>query len=202
MATLFFWLYIPHFIVYAFMNRTKLNMDIDRYAATYSLKMPHFFYLMFLIHNNWAFRTLFYYRIGPVASLLIGWWRPKDKYFDISFTTEIEGGAYFAHPRSTGINANHIGKNFSARQLTTLGNKRDGDNKNRPWIGDNVTLGTNVTIIGAIHIGNNVTIGAGSVVVKDIPDNCIAVGNPCKPIKFIEQVSNVLAVNDLMGGGK
>lgn len=185
-AVLFFWVYIPHFIVYAFMDKRKLNMDIDRYASTYSLKMPHFFYLMFLIHNNWAFRTLYYYRIGPVASLLIGWWRPKDRYFDISFTSDIEGGAYFAHPRSTGINANHIGKNFSARQLTTLGNKRDGDNKNRPYIGDNVTLGTNVTIIGGIHVGNNVVIGAGSVVVKDIPDNCVAVGNPCKPIKFLD----------------
>lgn len=185
-AVLFFWVYIPHFIVYAFMDKRKLNMDIDRYASTYSLKMPHFFYLMFLIHNNWAFRTLYYYRIGPVASLLIGWWRPKDRYFDISFTSDIEGGAYFAHPQSTGINANHIGKNFSARQLTTLGNKRDGDNKNRPYIGDNVTLGTNVTIIGGIHVGNNVVIGAGSVVVKDIPDNCVAVGNPCKPIKFLD----------------
>jgi len=190
MAILFFWLYIPHLLIYACMDKDKLNMDIDRYASTYSIRLPHFLYLLFLIHNNWAFRTLYYYRIGPVAAMLIGWWRPKDRYFDISFTSEIEGGAYFAHPRSTGINANHIGKNFSARQLTTLGNKRDGDNKNRPYIGDNVTLGANVTIIGAIHIGNNVIIGAGSVVVKDIPDNCVAVGNPCKPIKFVELTDN------------
>ena len=190
MAILFFWLYIPHLLIYACMDKDKLNMDIDRYASTYSIRLPHFLYLLFLIHNNWAFRTLYYYRIGPVAAMLIGWWRPKDRYFDISFTSEIEGGAYFAHPRSTGINANHIGKNFSARQLTTLGNKRDGDNKNRPYIGDNVTLGANVTIIGAIHIGNNVIIGAGSVVVKDIPDNCVAVCNPCKPIKFVELTDN------------
>ena len=46
-------------------------------------------------------------------------------------------------------------------------------------------LGANVTIIGPVHVGNNVIIGAGSVVVKDILDNCIAVGNPCKPIKFL-----------------
>ena len=52
-------------------------------------------------------------------------------------------------------------------------------------IGDNVSLGANVIIIGPVHVGNNVTIGAGSVVVKDIPGNCVAVGNPCKPIKFI-----------------
>ena len=62
----------------------------------------------------------------------------------------------------------------------------DGNNDTRPIIGDNVTLGVNVTIIGDVTIGNNVIIGAGSVVVKDIPDNSIAVGNPCHVIKTIE----------------
>ena len=52
-------------------------------------------------------------------------------------------------------------------------------------IGDNVWIGGNVTILPGVTIGNNVTIGAGSVVVKDIPDNSIAVGNPCKVIKNI-----------------
>lgn len=52
-------------------------------------------------------------------------------------------------------------------------------------IGDNVWIGGNVTILPGVTIGNNVTIGAGSVVVKSIPDNCVAVGNPCKPIKSI-----------------
>lgn len=55
-----------------------------------------------------------------------------------------------------------------------------------PIIGDNVTLGVNVTIIGGVTIGNNVVIGAGSVVVKDIPDNCVAVGNPCRVIKTLD----------------
>ena len=189
-SIIFSWLYIPHLVVYSFMNKKKINADIDRYASKHSITMNHFLWVLFLIHNNWSFRTLFYYRIGPIWSMLIGWWRPKDRYFDISFTSDIDGGAFFAHPRATGINANHIGKNFTARQLTTLGNKRDGDNSNRPWIGDNVTLGTNVSIIGAIRIGNNVIIGAGSVVVKDIPDNSIAVGNPAKVIKTITPSHN------------
>jgi acetyltransferase-like isoleucine patch superfamily enzyme len=53
-------------------------------------------------------------------------------------------------------------------------------------IGDNVWIGGSVTILPGVTIGNNVTIGAGSVVVRNIPDNCVAVGNPCKPIKFLE----------------
>ena len=52
-------------------------------------------------------------------------------------------------------------------------------------VGNNVWFGGNVTVLGGVSIGNNVVIGAGSVVVKDIPDNVVAVGNPCKVIKQI-----------------
>ena len=52
-------------------------------------------------------------------------------------------------------------------------------------VGDNVWIGAGVNVLPGVKIGNNVVIGAGSVVNKDIPDNCIAVGNPCKVIKNI-----------------
>lgn len=52
-------------------------------------------------------------------------------------------------------------------------------------IGDNVWIGGSVTITTGVTIGNNVVIGAGSVVTKDIPDNMIAVGNPCRVIREI-----------------
>lgn len=42
----------------------------------------------------------------------------------------------------------------------------------------------NVVIAGNIHIGDNVTIGAGSVVTKDIPSNCLAAGVPAKVIRY------------------
>ena len=50
-------------------------------------------------------------------------------------------------------------------------------------IGDNVWVGMNSVILQGVQIGNNVVIGAGSIVSRDLPDNCIAVGNPCKVIK-------------------
>lgn len=54
-------------------------------------------------------------------------------------------------------------------------------------IGDNVWVGGNVVITPGVKIGNNVVIGAGSVVTKDIPDNVIAVGNPCRVIREITE---------------
>lgn len=50
-------------------------------------------------------------------------------------------------------------------------------------IGNNVWIGGSTIILPGIKIGDNVTIGAGSVVTKDIPDNVIAVGNPCRVIR-------------------
>ena len=54
-------------------------------------------------------------------------------------------------------------------------------------IGDDVWIGGNVAILPGVTIGNNVIIGAGSVVNSDIEDNSIAVGNPAKVIKKLEE---------------
>ena len=64
-------------------------------------------------------------------------------------------------------------------------------NTRREWaepvrIGDNVWIGGSVTILPGVTIGNNVTVGAGSVVTRDIPDNTVAAGNPCRAIRKIQ----------------
>ena len=52
-------------------------------------------------------------------------------------------------------------------------------------IGENVWIGAGVVIVPGISIGDNSVIGAGSIVVKDIPANVVAVGNPCRVIREI-----------------
>ena len=54
-------------------------------------------------------------------------------------------------------------------------------------IGDNVWIGGSVTILPGVTIGNNVVIGAGSVVTRDLPDNVIAAGNPCRVLRTITE---------------
>jgi len=60
-------------------------------------------------------------------------------------------------------------------------------------IGNNVWIGSNATVLPEVTIGNNVTIGANSVVTKDIPDNSVAIGNPCKVIKKKEDYDEDLS---------
>ncbi len=63
-------------------------------------------------------------------------------------------------------------------------------NSRREWaepvtIGNNVWIGGSVTILPGVRIGDNTTIGAGAVVTHDIPDGCVAVGNPARVIKTV-----------------
>lgn len=52
-------------------------------------------------------------------------------------------------------------------------------------IGDRVWLGANVVVVPGVTIGANTTIGAGSVVTKDVPANCVAAGNPCRVLRTL-----------------
>ena len=54
-------------------------------------------------------------------------------------------------------------------------------------IGNNVFIGMHSTILKGVHIGQNVIIGANSLVNKDIPDNCVAAGNPCRKIMDLSE---------------
>jgi len=53
-------------------------------------------------------------------------------------------------------------------------------------IGDNVWLGASVVVLPGVEIGNNTTIGAGSVVTRSIPPDCVAVGSPCRVVRRLE----------------
>lgn len=53
-----------------------------------------------------------------------------------------------------------------------------------PVLGDNVDVGAHAQIIGPVRIGNRAVIGAGAVVLCDLPDDCVAVGVPARVVKI------------------
>lgn len=60
-------------------------------------------------------------------------------------------------------------------------------------VGDNVWIGAGVQVMPGVTIGSNVVIGGGSVVVKDVPDNSVAVGNPCRVVRRITEADKAMS---------
>lgn len=97
----------------------------------------------------------------------------------ISPNTRIGYGLYIGHGFGTIVNPTAvIGNNVNLSQFSTI-----GSNKNKAAvIGNNVYIGPSVCIVENVSIGSNASIGAGSVVVKDVPKNSTVAGVPAKVI--------------------
>jgi len=163
-------------------NKETIIEDIYSQKNKPSNRSRIFFDLLEKLASDKYFRTLFYFRTRGFLSNFLRIFFPRDQRFTIDINTELGGGVILAHPYSSIINAESVGKNLYINQLVTIGE----NNGHRPKIGNNVKLYTNATIIGGITIGDNVVVGAGSVVVKDVPSNCIIAGNPAKIIRYVK----------------
>lgn len=127
----------------------------------------------------------------------IAWIQPPFRC-DYGWNIEV-GENFFANYNFTVLDVGKvtIGKNAQIApnvSIYTAGHPVHPDSRNTGYeygipitIGDNVWLGGNVVVLPGVTIGNNVVVGAGSVVSKDIPDNVIAAGNPCKVIREITE---------------
>lgn len=122
---------------------------------------------------------------------LYHWYRYKHLGFKLKmaiYPNTIGSGFRIYHAGSyTHVGPNvRIGKNSTFVSGVVFGNKTEAEDNRPVVVGDNCYFGNNVTILGPVRIGNNVTVGAHAVVTKDIPDNAVVVGVPAKIIKIKE----------------
>ena len=98
----------------------------------------------------------------------------------MSADLDIGEGFYVGHPYCITINpGTKIGKNVNIHKGVTIGQENRGERKGTPVIGDEVWIGINSTIVGAIHIGNDVLIAPNTFVNRDIPYHSVVFRNPC-----------------------
>lgn len=175
------------------LQSSSIQMDVEQTflvrgcqakKETIKKKFEH----LMLYYPEFAF--IFFWRIKKKNHFFASLFIDQEYLCKIFGSTKIKGGLVCYHPFSTVINAKTIGENFQFRNGLTIGNKGN-DNSLVPIIGDNVTVGTNVVIIGGITIGDRVVIGAGSVVVKDVPPDSVIAGNPAQVLKSTKVDENL-----------
>ena len=106
--------------------------------------------------------------------------------YDVVIGTNMVGyGFYLPHITGGGIvmNCNSMGNYCIANVGVVVGNNHSWND--RPVVGNNVNLTVGCKVIGGVRIGNNVTVAPNSVVVKDVPDNCVVSGVPAAIINDI-----------------
>ncbi|HZK01368.1 MAG TPA: serine O-acetyltransferase, partial [Anaerovoracaceae bacterium] len=78
-----------------------------------------------------------------------------------------------------------IGDDVTIYQAVTLGGTGKETGKRHPTIGNNVVISSGAKVLGPFRVGNHSKIGAGSVVLKEVPENCTVVGIPGKVVKRV-----------------
>lgn len=104
----------------------------------------------------------------------------KKALIEIYPETQIGAGLYVGHPYCITINPKAIiGMNCCIHRGVLIGQENRGRRQGVPVIGDNVWIGINASIVGKVHIGNDVLIAPNSYVNCDVPDHSVVFGNPC-----------------------
>lgn len=159
-----------------------IKSDLFRYCGRTCFKA---FVKQYLF--NRGFRFTFWLRLAAAKSwwhylaLPMYMWQKRLSGIMINPRTQIGYGLYIGHGGPLIINRTaQLGNNVNLSPYTVIG----ANLGNAAKIGNHVYIGPNCNVIENVCIGDNVTIGAGSVVTKDIPTNATAAGNYAKVLNF------------------
>ncbi|MCH5221499.1 MAG: serine acetyltransferase [Muribaculaceae bacterium] len=164
-----------------------IRSDYYRYRGG-DTKIPVYKILIHLLFGrNYPFNYSFWLRLShkknPLYILAKFMHRRLSKKYCLQIPSKckIGYGLYLGHGICIVINGNTvIGNNVNLSQFLNIGT----NHKTPAIIGDDVYIGPNVSIVEDVKIGSNSCIGAGAVVVKDVPENATVAGVPAKVISY------------------
>jgi serine O-acetyltransferase len=166
-------------------NKEIVGLDLERWSSHKFRDEPNvanntiYSFIKLMVYYP-EYRSVFYFRLGWIGKILSAFilYKPMSTLYILS--KDIGPGLYIEHGYSTAFYCKQIGKNFYVTQHVAIGFTNETD---CPTIGDNVSIYSGANVFGGINIGNNSIVGAGAVVVKNVPENCTVVGNPAYIIR-------------------
>ena len=153
-------------------NGEALKFKEDLKMAKYG-----FFITMYLKPQ---YKALLYARLGRISyplKLICGSYPIT---IDSNHKMPLGKGVWMEHPHGTHLHAKSIGDYLTIKQNVCIGLNHN----ELPVLGNHVFCGVGCCILGGVKIGDNVNIGANSVVVKDVPSNTTVIGNPARIVKL------------------
>ena len=163
--------------------------DFSRYKRMYTSKIS-------IVLFSQGFIATFYYRIfrylytskyyivrlfAMLSYQFVGFWTTNLFGITLPIRCNIGKAIYFTHNGGIILHPDCIIGDYSTiHQGVTIGSNGRGT----PTIGNKVYIGANALVLGKIEIGDEVVIGAGSVVTKSLPPKAVVVGNPFKIISY------------------
>ncbi|MBM7870517.1 serine O-acetyltransferase [Clostridium pascui] len=149
-------------------NRLEVLLLYPSIHALINHRMAHFFY-----KRNMFFMARL---ISQMSRFFTG--------IEIHPGATIGKGLFIDHGMGVVIGETaEVGNNVIMYHGVTLGGTGKNKGKRHPTVGNNVVIGAGAKILGPISLGTSSKIGANAVVLKDVPENCTAVGIPAKVVK-------------------
>ena len=167
-------------------GNVEIRDDISHYKSRKSIKYNLFFTFVYLMLIFPEFRNIFYMRMGIFWRYLLFWFPPLSTLHIWTPSARIGGGLYIG--RGTVINAYRVGRNCVIGQNCTIGSR----NFKEPVLEDNVKVWAHAVVLGDIVVEENSNIGAGAVVVKNVPKNSVVVPAKSSIIRMNGEKVNIL----------